>query len=339
MKLLKTNVEELVRKVEGGQLFTSNFRYKVSDAEGEMDYKGPKIPHQVWMEVLSFFKWTYDTHHSESQVRLYVSPKLGLWKAWAFPQKGGTGLSTKEVQNEESKRQRASLFENEDDWIAWGTIHHHCGISAFQSGTDERDEEGQGGLHITIGDMDKPVFSMHARLYHQGDLYEPQMEKFWHTTHLEELEQKVPEQFRAMLPKDHWQQLVVNDMCTLEVVPFPDIWKSNYIIEKREPLRQIGGTHADWKYDSETNTFIYPEKKNGSSQEPPEWKRCDDALTELEELSALYNLVEGDLAESLAVLAESWDVIEILVKNKVDAADVLDHLRRKQANEMYGHLD
>ncbi len=40
--------------------------------------------------------------------------------------------------------------EFEDSCIS---AHHHCSASAFQSGTDEENERGQDGLHITVGRM------------------------------------------------------------------------------------------------------------------------------------------------------------------------------------------
>gem|GEM_PF-7129334 len=45
----------------------------------------------------------------------------------------------------------------------FGTIHSHAGISAFHSGTDDRDEIHFDGLHITVGNLDKPSRSYACR--------------------------------------------------------------------------------------------------------------------------------------------------------------------------------
>jgi hypothetical protein len=47
----------------------------------------------------------------------------------------------------------------------FGTVHHHCSSSAFQSGTDHSDELSREGLHFTIGNLDKPFdLDIHARI-------------------------------------------------------------------------------------------------------------------------------------------------------------------------------
>lgn len=241
MKLIKTEIKELVRSLEGGGLLTANLRYKTTDASGELDYKGPKMPREMWEQILSFFKWTYDTDKSESQVRLFVSEKLGTWKAWAFPQSSSCGLSTKELDNDDSKKQRAALFENDSDWTAFGTVHHHCGISAFQSGTDETDEKTVAGLHITVGDMDKPQHSLHARFYYQGDLYEPDMSKFFNVGFA--LDQ-IPEFARRFMSLNMADLLAREAMCQPSSAEFPAQWKENFIRQK------TGAMLTPWDWDS-----------------------------------------------------------------------------------------
>ena len=45
----------------------------------------------------------------------------------------------------------------------FGTVHHHCSTSAFQSGTDEADETNREGFHFTIGNLDKEDIDIHFR--------------------------------------------------------------------------------------------------------------------------------------------------------------------------------
>jgi hypothetical protein len=58
------------------------------------------------------------------------------------------------------------------------TAHHHCTSNAFQSATDKTDEHSKpSGLHITLGELQKPTLSYHGRIVvrvgshvHQYDL-------------------------------------------------------------------------------------------------------------------------------------------------------------------------
>jgi hypothetical protein len=238
MKLLKTETKELVRNPKGDGLFTSTIEYKVTEAKGELTYDGPKIPPLVWHQILSFFKWSYDTTKGESQVRLFVSPKHKTWKAWAFPQQASCGMSTKELHTEDSQKQRAELFTDHEAWIAWGTVHHHCDMSAFQSSVDEADEKNVGGLHITVGDMTKASHSLHARLYHQGDLYEPDMSMFWDIGNLID---RLPVSLKALLQTNAADKLAREQMCAPSDVEFPAKWKENLI-----EVRQTGFGESMW---------------------------------------------------------------------------------------------
>ncbi len=157
-------------------LFDCVLEHKVTETSSNFQWSGPRMTPEMWAEIMAFFQWTYKEHKSEAQVRLFVHPDKG-WMAWAFPQKGGTSLTTKEVENEDSKKQRAEQIP--EGYIAFGTIHHHCSISAFQSSTDTDDEKNVDGLHITIGNIDKEQFTMHARLYLKGNKFEPDMSAFW----------------------------------------------------------------------------------------------------------------------------------------------------------------
>ena len=226
MKLLKTEVKELVRNLKGDGLFTTTIEYKTTEAKGELNYTGPRIPPLVWHQILSFFKWSYESTKGESQVRLFVSPKHGTWKAWAFPQQASCGMSTKELNTEDSQKQRAELFTDQDAWTAWGTVHHHCDMGAFQSSVDETDEKNVGGLHITVGDMAKPHHSLHARFYHQGDLYEPDMSLFWDIGNLIE---KLPLELKAVLQSNAGDKIAREQMCIPSEVEFPKQWKDNLI--------------------------------------------------------------------------------------------------------------
>ena len=174
MKLIKINKPQVTETKEVPGLLNCRIEYEVKGAKGRLEYAGPKFTPELWHQVLSFFRWTFKEHQSESQVRLYVNPKLGRWGAWAFPQVARTGMNAREMptpETPEKARERFASWQSEpsDDWLYFGTVHHHCSASAFQSSTDEQNEWNQDGLHITAGRMDAEQHDVHARLYLDGN--------------------------------------------------------------------------------------------------------------------------------------------------------------------------
>ena len=138
MKLIKLKQEKLVEEKAVTGLVATKIEYAVEEAKGKLEYTGPKLDPELWYQILSFFRWTYKEHQSECQVRLYVNVKLGRWAAWAFPQAAKTGMTARELpeqESEEKARERFAVWESEpsDDWLYFGTVHHHCSASAFQS--------------------------------------------------------------------------------------------------------------------------------------------------------------------------------------------------------------
>ena len=210
-------------------LFTCMLEHQVVDTKTNFKWEGPKIPPEEWDQVLAFFQWTYDTYHSESQVRAYVNIKEKTWRFWAYPQEAQTGMSARELGDlPEFKEQRAQFG---DDWIYFGTVHHHCNMGAFQSSTDEENEINQDGLHITVGNMGGDRYTVHDRFYLNKNLITHDLSWFWD---IGDPLGDVPKWAATYLPgniKDmlaRGQQLVKVD----KAVTFPEIWKTN-IIEKK----------------------------------------------------------------------------------------------------------
>jgi hypothetical protein len=361
MKLVKTDIKRLVRNPEGSGLFTTDLHYEVTKAEGELTYTGPKIQPIVWQQVLSFFKWSYDKTKGESQVRLFVNPKLGLWRAWAFPQEASMGLSTRELDNEEKKKQRAELFGKEDaDWTAWGTVHHHCDIGAFQSGTDEQDEKSVGGLHITVGDINKAHHSIHCRLYHQGDLYEPDMSKFWD---IGDVLKNLPPEIKAFIPAGIEDRVAREQMCIPSTVEFPDQWKENLIEIKQETYQDeywagrvpyayqekdgdfkwIGGERyqrikgvyvkAPWQSDpkpKEPEKPIFRRRAPGAEGLSPIDERTEEALEDLLDTFGMYGIEYHEVEQLLADFNQDDNakiISQVCKDHNVLAEDLLDELR------------
>lgn len=208
-------------------IFSCLFEHEIKATKAEFNWTGPKITDEQWAEMLAFFQWTYDNHKSEAQVRLFAHPELG-WKIWAFPQAGGTSLTTKEVDNEDSRIQRAAIPEG---YVPFGTVHHHCALGAFQSGTDTHDEHAVDGLHITVGKIDEQLFDIHCRLYVKKNKFDPKMNAFWDVG--DEAREKAD---WLVSLKYNAQDVLDREARAQMCIPapagttFPELWKTNYIL-------------------------------------------------------------------------------------------------------------
>lgn len=120
MKLIQLNQTQVTKEVPG--LLQCRIEYEVETAKGRLEYAGPKFAPEMWHQVMSFFRWTHKEMRSESQVRLYVNPRLGRWGAWAFSQEARTGMSAREltvVETPEQARQRFASWQSEPS-EGWG---------------------------------------------------------------------------------------------------------------------------------------------------------------------------------------------------------------------------
>ena len=223
-----TTNKKIKQVKEFEDIMTCIFEHEVSKSSINYEWTGPKLGREMWNEVLGFFRWTYETTQSESQVRLYVNYKTKEWRAWAFPQTEGSGMTTREIENDAYKEQRVQ-FSDLDGWLYYGTVHHHCSASAFQSSTDEANERGQDGIHITIGKINSTQHDIDARLYQSGyKIPEWKIEQFWDPG---DVYSGLPDHVKNVLPKDFPQRVVLMQMCTPPPINqiFPDIWKTNLI--------------------------------------------------------------------------------------------------------------
>lgn len=227
MKILEAKSELVEQKDH--PLFRVRMTHKIKETSASFHYIGPKFTAGMWNEILAFFKWSYAKTHGESQVRLFVHPTLG-WKAWAFPQEASTGLSTTEMpDNPLTKEQRAQF---NDEWYLYGTVHHHCAASAFQSGTDTANERDQEGIHITVGDMGKEVHSLHFRFYYKGCKFQPDMSEFWDVG--EQMTVKAKEMKDTFGIEVSLGTIAERQMSQTSPkdTPFPELWMAN-LIEKK----------------------------------------------------------------------------------------------------------
>lgn len=135
---------------------------EVVEAEAPRNHwEGGKIPVSLWDQVLGFFEWSLAETQSETVVSLFYSRDRREWAAAAMPQKGHTGMTVALLPDHDNWAPTLHLVGEEFEEM--GTVHHHCRTSAFQSGTDHKDELTKVGLHVTIGHVGSQEYSLHAR--------------------------------------------------------------------------------------------------------------------------------------------------------------------------------
>ena len=313
MKLIKINKPNVSESRDVPGLLNCRIEYEVKGAKGRLEYAGPKFAPEMWHQVLSFFRWTFKEHQSESQVRLYVNAKLGLWGAWAFPQAARTGMSAREIPTPESPEKGKARFafwgsEPSDDWLYFGTVHHHCSASAFQSSVDENDEHGQDGLHITVGKMGDEQHDIHARFYLDGNCYEPDLSRFW----------LLDASLTAMVPPALHHELARFQMGQKVTVDFPDAWRENIVDVQREMP----------KWDSDMEWGL--ERHEIS---PLMLGRLDEALEEIHYRCRAQGIDENQWVAELGQLATNdvtQIVIEACLKHNVSPDELLAEVSQAQ---------
>jgi hypothetical protein len=110
----------------------------------------PRVPAEFIARSLLFFRRVYSTHHSEAIVLLYYSKEKQEYVVDVPPQK---------ISAASLKYEPIAKYGKEGLQLV-GTIHSHCDFGAFHSGVDVNDEKDFDGLHITIGMVDKPYFTI-----------------------------------------------------------------------------------------------------------------------------------------------------------------------------------
>ena len=312
MKLIKISNPQVSETKEVPGLLNCRIEYEVKTAKGRLEYSGPKFTPEMWHQVMSFFRWTHKEMNSESQVRLYVNHRLGHWGAWAFPQEARTGMSARELPVPETPDQARARFaswqsEPSDDWLYFGTAHHHCSASAFQSATDAQNEWNQDGLHLTVGRMDAEQHELHARLYLGGNCFEPDLSRFW----------PIDAGLAAMVPPGMHDELARFHMSGKVTVDFPDAWRANLIEvrEVREERRELVRSPR-WELERAESGM-------------PQRFRLDDALEEIHRRCEARGIPEEQWLAELSTLAAddvSHIIIDECLKHGVMPDDLLSEM-------------
>lgn len=313
MKLIKLSKPQVNEAKDVPGLLHCRIEYEVKTAKGRLEYVGPKFAPEMWHQVLSFFRWTHKETKSESQVRLYVNAQLGRWGAWAFLQEARTGMSARELPTPEAPEQARLRFtswhsEPSDDWLYFGTAHHHCSASAFQSSTDEQNEWNQDGLHLTIGRLEAEQHEVHARLYLDGNCFEPDLSQFW----------EIDPALAAMVPPELHHQLARFQMGMKVTVDFPDAWRANLVEVRPERLPSL----PDHRWEPEALESALPLVA-----------RVDEALEEIHRHCARHSIREEEWMSELGTLAASeigQVILEACIRNGVTPEELLVELRQFQ---------
>ncbi|MFC1608698.1 hypothetical protein ACFL2R_03850 [Patescibacteria group bacterium] len=118
--------------------------------ESKVQLRLPKIHSETLVQALLLFRRVFQRYRSEAVVMIYYSEDKKSYMLDA-PNQDGSGSSVHyyDVQN-----------FSDDGFRLVGTIHSHCDFGAFHSHVDIDDEKKFDGIHITIGRVDQPYFTI-----------------------------------------------------------------------------------------------------------------------------------------------------------------------------------
>lgn len=121
----------------------------LEEVDTRVTLRVPKIPSCVIALAVLFFRRVYEEYAAEAAVLLYYDARNGAYLLDApFQQVTGTSVSYQ------------SRGRVDEGLQLVGTIHSHANFEAFHSGVDVHDEQYLDGIHITIGRVDQPYFTV-----------------------------------------------------------------------------------------------------------------------------------------------------------------------------------
>lgn len=335
-----TNVSTTIRQFRQiPSVMTCVFEHKTVESSADFEWRGPTL-NDIWPEVLAFFRWTNDTMRSESQVRLFVNRVEQRWVAWAFPQRANGGMSAKELTEtdagyEKTIEQRAQFPD--PDWYYWGTVHHHCNMSAFQSSVDQENERSQDGIHITVGNLNSPMYDLHARLYIDKFKLVFNLSDFWDIG--EELE-TLPMHIARLLKPDAFDEMAKIQMCQPPPADqaFPEIWRTNVIDctpkVVSQPVTNISGSSYKGTYDpGNPSLYLRPLTMRGKPNFESDLRRAASGLVAMLEHPQCSMQTIEDLINVLGTLCgflddEMIDIMDICSKHDVLPENMRDWLSK-----------
>lgn len=326
-KIDKPAPVKMLKEIPG--LYTCLISGSVSNATAEFEWNGPKIPKEVWHEILAFFRWTYEESSSESQVRLFVNTQSQTWRGWAFPQKANTGMSAQEQDTEETKIQRAQ-FKPSEGWRYFGTVHHHCSASAFQSSTDESNEKSQDGIHITVGSMNKSQYDLHHRFYLGGNLIQIGLDELWEMeTDLE----TVPPALKPLITDETIKYLIRSEMGVPppKDYPFPEVWRTNVIVPPK--VEVVTASNHGYYGGNNWNQFQTYVKRATPNLEFDMKKSMKEIKDYCESVKMTEAAAIQFISEMASLTEDELNIIGILVRNDILPDNFLNELDTMELEE------
>ena len=158
--------DDAVYKEVNKGLYTTYEKQSVGTKKCVPSWTGPKIPWDLWRELIAWCEVTQEKFKSEALALLFLSDDQE-WKVW-YPPQTTQGMT---VQADEKHADYAIQRAKMPD-MQLGTLHHHCTAGAFASGTDEKDEIDRDGLHFTVGSLDEARYTLHYRFCIEGACHE-----------------------------------------------------------------------------------------------------------------------------------------------------------------------
>ena len=235
----------------------------IPDDTPALAWRGPKIALETFDLAASFLLWSQETTKNEAQVRLYLGPD-NIWAVEVLPQHS-VGMATDEVDTVEREEIVGQALKA--GFRHAGSIHHHCTMSAFQSGTDKHDEEVNHGVHITLGKMDEKTLDSHARICYNGFCVGVQLVSLieFPSEFIKLLAEMSTSIAMTLLP------IWLLNAARIKATEFPDTWKDRI---KKAPSGVMGFTHGSEVKTSDGKS-VYREWTNSKTKE--DWNR--DAIT------------------------------------------------------------
>ena len=114
---------------------------------GVFRFDADPIPGDLMAQVVSFFKRIYEKYSAEAAVILTMNATTKAWRIF-IPTQLVSGGGVNYVFD--------PAHMGEDQYVV-GSIHSHCNMNPFHSGTDTGDTDSNDGLHMTIGHISKDI--------------------------------------------------------------------------------------------------------------------------------------------------------------------------------------
>lgn len=183
-------------------LFSYYKKVKIPEKAPNLTWNKNKFSWDMWNDIKNICAFTYKEHSSECLIRLYYHSIQDEWKAVFMPQQM-SGMTVSDTLDTE-----ILVKECPDGWIEAGSVHHHCSVGASQSGTDEKDEQKQTGIHITLGNINKDTYGIHSRFKTMDGFSNVKLMSFFNKP---EWLEAVPEKYRNEMAFNVVSDLVLTE--------------------------------------------------------------------------------------------------------------------------------